>query len=841
MALILTPIAETTNNTLAVVDGVGNRYIGYSIHPNESNAQRDLTDVTLGGVSAAAVLVNEPISGNQLSVFYAYFLEAQIAARVSDVFVPVWAAAPPSVKVYAFQVDGEVDQLAPHNGAAQVVSNPGGPIAPVDLPSVSVLDGGLAFEFAASGTGGTTFTWVDFTQLSTNGAGGFTTATAMQAVPAAASITAEYSATANRSSLMLLSISEAGDTNPSVSNVASGAGDISPGDVSVPIDGTNFEALQGTGIVTFSPTDDITDVLRVEVSTVTAWAATQVSVTIPDPLSLLYDNIFVFVTNNTGDSNANGFQIALTPKVGVAYTRIAFQHPDGILAGVAGVELGVDQIEYSTTTPGGGTVVLGPSGTYEVFGYVGAPVSQDTFTYRLGDQTDQTWSAETTFTIGAETGTGTADTTSNSDIVAAGQKDTSSDASHSSTSTLAVGAQKDTSGAANTTSNSNIAAVGSKAGSEAANTTSNSDIVAAGTKAGNSAVDTTSNSDIVAAGTKAGNSAVNLTSNSTITAIGTSSTAATGTADTTSNSDIVAAGTKDTSSDVSHSSTSDINAAADKDTTGAADTLSNSDIVADGTKDTSSDAGHSSLSDITVVSDRANDGVVDATSNSDINAQGDKASNSDAGHSSTSDIIADGQKDTSSIADHSSVSSITVIGVASTPGGGSANTLSNSDIVAAGTKDVPGAVDASSQSDVVAIGARSSSGVSDTSSLSNITATGQKGASSAADLASQSDLQATGEGVLPDEGVANTSSLSTVTAIGRKSSTGAANHSSVSSITAIGLKNASSAADLSSVSNITILSGSQVLPDIDPDLIMLESLTMPVQIESVPSTQLLRG
>ena len=167
---------------------------------------------------------------------------------------------------------------------------------------------------------------------------------------------------------------------------------ISPGDNSIDIVGTLFEATQGAGVVTVSPSDDITDTEAVTLSTVGSWSDTLIEVDIPSDISLLYQNVFVFVTNDTGDSNSNGALIDLEPSSGRQFVVIEAQHPEGVIQGVTGIEFGLDQIDYQVLSDEGGTVRISESGYFEVE-YASAPPTTDIIFLRLGDASDQTWSS----------------------------------------------------------------------------------------------------------------------------------------------------------------------------------------------------------------------------------------------------------------------------------------------------------------------------------------------------------------------------------------------------------------------------------------------------------------
>lgn len=83
------------------------------------------------------------------------------------------------------------------------------------------------------------------------------------------------------------------------------------GETGVVITGSDFEAVQGTGTVIISPTDNISDGAAVA-QTVTAWSDTSITVTINRGALTPGAAMFLFVTNDTGNSNASGYSTQFT-------------------------------------------------------------------------------------------------------------------------------------------------------------------------------------------------------------------------------------------------------------------------------------------------------------------------------------------------------------------------------------------------------------------------------------------------------------------------------------------------------------------------------------------------
>lgn len=82
-------------------------------------------------------------------------------------------------------------------------------------------------------------------------------------------------------------------------------------DTGIVIAGSNFEASQGTGTVVICPTDDIMDA-DCEAQTVTAWADDEITFTAVQGANASDMTAFLFVTNDTGDSNADGFEVTFS-------------------------------------------------------------------------------------------------------------------------------------------------------------------------------------------------------------------------------------------------------------------------------------------------------------------------------------------------------------------------------------------------------------------------------------------------------------------------------------------------------------------------------------------------
>lgn len=91
---------------------------------------------------------------------------------------------------------------------------------------------------------------------------------------------------------------------PTITSVG-GDNSVFNGETSVIIVGTNFGASQGSGKVYLSPTDAVGNGSRVE-QTVTAWADTSITISVVKGGLSLDTNVYGFVVNNAGNSNAAG-------------------------------------------------------------------------------------------------------------------------------------------------------------------------------------------------------------------------------------------------------------------------------------------------------------------------------------------------------------------------------------------------------------------------------------------------------------------------------------------------------------------------------------------------------
>ncbi|MCP5016287.1 MAG: hypothetical protein GY938_13600 [Ketobacter sp.] len=116
------------------------------------------------------------------------------------------------------------------------------------------------------------------------------------------------SASVRYGGIVVVLIAHQAASDPTITDVDSDE-IVSQGQTSVTITGTNFEATKGTGSVKIAKTDNIAD-SNVVTQTTTSWADTSIDFTANFPVDVAEgEGCYLFVTNDTGDSNASGFAI----------------------------------------------------------------------------------------------------------------------------------------------------------------------------------------------------------------------------------------------------------------------------------------------------------------------------------------------------------------------------------------------------------------------------------------------------------------------------------------------------------------------------------------------------
>lgn len=143
---------------------------------------------------------------------------------------------------------------------------------------------------------------------------------------------------------------EGGDLTAGASVVVSSVGDTSldDGQTGVTITGTGFPTSAGTRAVIISPTDDVDDAAA-ETQTVTAWtSATSITFTAVRGALNHSTNLYLFVIDNDGNSNAAGSVVQFnaikklkllvnSAAVGATVDGVVFEAP---VSGIVGAEVG---------------------------------------------------------------------------------------------------------------------------------------------------------------------------------------------------------------------------------------------------------------------------------------------------------------------------------------------------------------------------------------------------------------------------------------------------------------------------------------------------------------------
>lgn len=153
----------------------------------------------------------------------------------------------------------------------------------------------------------------------------------------------------------------AGASNPAITS-AGGDDSVFDGETNVPIVGSTFEAVQGTGVVTLSPTDNIADGGAITLP-VSSWIDTNITIsTWSWPAGINVGNTaYLFVTNDTGNSNASGFPVAreAAPVTYSFTTGVLRNGADAVLANEPWTGVVRDGPNFGTTNNLAGTAISG--------------------------------------------------------------------------------------------------------------------------------------------------------------------------------------------------------------------------------------------------------------------------------------------------------------------------------------------------------------------------------------------------------------------------------------------------------------------------------------------------
>lgn len=132
-------------------------------------------------------------------------------------------------------------------------------------------------------------------------------------------VTIAWTLAASRNwSCRAIAFSEPASATPTISSVA--PSEFEGGQVGVTITGTTFEASQGSGNVVISPSDNVADGSAVS-QTETAWSDTSITITTARGSLNYGDQMYLFVTNDTGNSNASGYPVKFRIQPSVAWLR----------------------------------------------------------------------------------------------------------------------------------------------------------------------------------------------------------------------------------------------------------------------------------------------------------------------------------------------------------------------------------------------------------------------------------------------------------------------------------------------------------------------------------------
>lgn len=281
-----------------------------------ADTNADPSSATYGG--NAMTLVRKFILGTSSNTtlwVYKYVAPATSAQTVQV----VWGTS--QLWSIAVQTWNDVDQTTPNGTEAVAETNGAGSIS----QSVATTSGQKVLVFflggcsAASPDGGQT------DRLNTNFGGdlGFRIFAASDKDASPSSTTAGYTITSasGRAGIILVPINPvAGGATPTVTDVDTDEL-VHAGQTGVVITGTGFGASQGAGSVKISPSNNVADGGAVT-QTVTAWSDTSITITVvPGGLSL-DTNLYLFVTNNDGNSNASGMVVQIQARAYVRETLI---------------------------------------------------------------------------------------------------------------------------------------------------------------------------------------------------------------------------------------------------------------------------------------------------------------------------------------------------------------------------------------------------------------------------------------------------------------------------------------------------------------------------------------
>lgn len=287
----------------------------------EGSAQTAITPsaMSLGGVALTKVQEYVRTASTFVGVTLFYLKEADIAAASGGAFAATWGAGTRSGYMNHVFTFAGVDQTTPlddHTGGNSV----SGGILSLVLDTLSA--GGYTAVAGINSTDTATHVWggaysdADET-LDNDDGNSRMVAGAKAASGSSMTITVDPS-TGTFAALAIAVRPAPAGTPPAIADASDEVFNVGE---SITITGSDFGASQGTGTVKISPTNAVGDVGAVA-QTVTAWSNTSITITVVKGTLSFLSTLYLFVTNNDGQSNASGYAVQLDPKVFVRETLI---------------------------------------------------------------------------------------------------------------------------------------------------------------------------------------------------------------------------------------------------------------------------------------------------------------------------------------------------------------------------------------------------------------------------------------------------------------------------------------------------------------------------------------
>jgi len=373
--------ASEVGSTGPYTFGAGSDRVALWFATWESGFVTEPTSITVGGQVMTPVRI-APLAGNQLVCYVLMLNEAQIAATTDGVIAEVWGGTVPSNIRRTMMTFENVDQTS-SIAVNQIKSDTGFAITPT---SVETGVENLVVEIGASGSAGA-FTYINFTEILTGGSG-YQYSIAVQESAAGGTVNEEFDVpTTNTRSFLETIVFNSVSTAPLISYINTvETNNAYPSQVSG-VSGIRF-GTQGTNSkLTISPTNNIADANAVDVS-LNFWIDTLIVFAMP--VTFKYGPIYAFVTSDSLEVSS-GHQFECVPPAGKSINEIISPSAVGIYRDITGIEAN-DQVEYDTTSSGGGTVDVLLSGIADVQYNLDPPLS-DSIKFRIFDDNLYVWSS----------------------------------------------------------------------------------------------------------------------------------------------------------------------------------------------------------------------------------------------------------------------------------------------------------------------------------------------------------------------------------------------------------------------------------------------------------------